>query len=307
MPHEIRRQKVQGFTLIELLVVIAIIAVLIALLLPAVQQARESARRSQCLNNMKQLGIALHAYHDTMRTFPMGSTLPQGSTVAGAWGFTMFVLPYLDQANAFGTVRFNTLNCCTEVLALQTASPPKADPMGKAYSILQCPSDIFAGKQHISGPAAGSLTCGNLYPGNYLGVSSDRANPTACGGISATTNPPGNGMLFSLSRVRISDVLDGTSQTMMVGERGMPNDQVWGWIICGGHECEQYISAEKGVGVPSNAPYTSGNIYYFWSQHPGGANFLFADGSVKSLSRNMDLVSYKKLSTRAGSDPVGGF
>lgn len=303
MPQLLPRRNIRGFTLIELLVVIAIIAVLIALLLPAVQQARETARRSQCLNNLKQIGLALHGYHDSMRTFPMGS----GQMTSGSWGYSMFILPYLDQGNAYATATFNSTNCCTQIIAAQSANPPKPDPMSKAYSILQCPSDIFSGKQHISGPAAGSLTCGNLYPGNYLGVCGDKANPTACGGVSATTNPPGNGILFSMSRVRISDILDGTSQTMIVGERGLPNDLVWGWIICGGHECEQYISAEKGVGVASNAPYTSGNIYYFWSQHPGGANFLFADGSVRFLSRNMDLASYKKLATRAASDIVSSY
>lgn len=305
MPQELRRRQIRGFTLIELLVVIAIIAVLIALLLPAVQQARETARRSQCLNNMKQIGLAMHGYHDVNRTFPMGST----TITAGAWGYAMFILPYMDQSNSYNTIQFNGTNCCTQILAQQNSTPPKPHPMSQAYSILQCPSDILAGKIHISGPAAGSLTCGNLFPGNYLGICGDKPSATSsiCSGVSATTNPAGNGTLFSLSRVRISDILDGTSQTLMVGERGLPSDLVWGWVICGGHECEQYIAADKGIGMPSNAPYTSGNIYYFWSQHPGGANFLLADGSVRFLSRNMDLASYKKLATRAGSDVVGGF
>src|SRR5437870_4584808 len=93
-----RRDGFRGFTLIELLVVIAIIAVLIALLLPAVQQAREAARRSQCLNNMKQIGIALHNYHESYRTFPMGSGIATG---AGSWGFTMAIMPQLDNANSY--------------------------------------------------------------------------------------------------------------------------------------------------------------------------------------------------------------
>ena len=289
-----RSRRQSGFTLIELLVVIAIIAILIALLLPAVQQAREAARRSQCQNHLKQLGLALHNYHDQHSVFPMGSS----RDTAGSWGFTAQMLPQLDQANAYATADFNSPDCCLTIRAAQVATPPRAEPSSQPKELLVCPSDPNGNRLLIHG-SPNAYPCGNLYPGCYLGVSGD----TEYGSGTAA----GNGMLFTRSSTRFRDFLDGTSQTMMTGERGIPNDLVWGWVICGATEYEQYISTSRGLSPGKNAPYTAGIVERFWSWHPGGAYFLFGDGRVQFLSYNMDFTTYKQLSTRAGSEVVSNY
>src|SRR6185369_1811313 len=266
------RRSLRGFTLIELLVVIAIIGVLVALLLPAVQQAREAARRSQCQNNIKQLGLALHNHHDAHQIFPMGSR-PQPS-----WGFSMSLMPYLDNANVFSMTDFKNTSCCAEIIAAQKANPPKPDPASRKYQVLVCPSDMNGGKSLLSGPTgplSGSGDCGFLFPGNYLGVSGDKGvgYSNCFNSTNGTTN--GTGMLYTLSRTRMRDVTDGSSNTLFVGERGLPNDLGWGWVICGGNECEQYISTETGMTMPRNAPTSALTGYDFWSWHPGGGYFLF--------------------------------
>ena len=289
----------RGFTLIELLVVIAIIAILIALLLPAVQQAREAARRTQCQNNLKQIGLALHNYHDQHGTLPMGSNLTGG---AGAWGWAALILPQLDLTSAYNLINFEHPDCCVYNRALQLAKKPDAE--SNPYRVLICPSDVHGGEKVPHGwvnpttPACSAYPCGDLVPGTYLGVSGDRA--FACAGTTT-----GNGALFSRSSIKMAAFRDGTSQTMLVGERGLPIGMVWGWLICGGSECEQYISTEQGLSPGGDRQCTAGIIERFWSWHPGGAHFLFADGRVQNLSYNIDYTTYKRLSTRAGNEAVG--
>ena len=293
-----RTKRSRGFTLIELLVVIAIIGILIALLLPAVQQARAAARRTQCKNNLKQIGIALHNYHDVHRTLPMGSKKLSG-VGGGAWGFLLFLLPHLEQENSFRAVNFGNNDCCSEVLALQAAG--RTTPSRVPYEVLLCASDPMSGKLHFSGPSQGSANCGELFPGNYMGVSG--TVDTNCGGTWT-----GNGVLYSLSSVSFRDITDGTANTMAVGERGLPNDLVWGWIICGGTECEHYISTNRGLSPGDNAPWTTNSLVQrFWSWHTGGAHFLFADGSTHFLSNSINSTTYRELSTRNGNEMIGEF
>ncbi len=305
--NRLHHRHTRGFTLIELLVVIAIIAVLVALLLPAVQQAREAARRSQCQNQMKQIGVALNNYHETVNCFPMGSR-PTGS--GASWGFLLALLPQMEKAAVFESVDFNTSqNCCTWIKAMQAAKKP--DPSSTPLPFYYCPSDPNAGRSLLSGPTGpspGSGDCGLLYPGNYLGVSGSvgLTSMSACFSASTGTNN-GNGLLYSFSRVRFSDITDGSSNTLAVGERGQPKDLTWGWIMCGGNECEQFLSTRAGIISPVNIDATDLNTLSFWSWHPGGAYLTFADGSVHFLSLNMSFQVYQALSTRNGDELIGEY
>lgn len=290
-----------GFTLIELLVVIAVIAILIALLLPAVQQAREAARRSQCKNNLKQYGLALHNYHDTHQVLPPGSLRGTGL----AWGFVVHLLPFLDQANVYGIIDFEQTDCAQYILDQQAAG--SADPSSILLPIVTCPSDPNSGIQLLSGPTGptpDSYNTGRLYPSDYLGVSGSKESSSLCpfNGIL-----DGDGTLYTKSRTRFGDVTDGLSSTLLVGERGIPSDWGWGWPICGGTECEQYISTERGLTPPDLPPDTNQAITTFWSWHTGGTHFLMGDGAVRFLSTSIDYPTLLSLSTRSGGEVVGEF
>lgn len=291
----------RGFTLIELLVVIAVIAVLVALLLPAVQQAREAARRSQCRNNLKQVALSLQNYESAHTTFPMGSSKPGTASCGGAWGFQIHLMPYLEATTAYDTVDFESQNCCHEIIGLQNAVPAKPDPASFVYEFLTCPSDPNV-KRRLQNGTPGACPCGNLYPASYLGVAGDRESAAPC---SAIYN--GNGILYSQSSVRPKDVTDGTSNTFIIGERGIPQDLIWGWVLCGGQECEQYISTHRGLSPGQSASWMTGIVERFWSWHPGGVHFAMADGSVQFLSYNADVRTVKALSTRAGDELAGQY
>ena len=292
-----RVPKKHGFTLIELLVVIAIIAILIALLLPAVQQAREAARRSQCQNHLKQIGIAIHNYHDVSRCLPMGSSNP---TSVGSWGMMLALLPQLDQTALFKTANTSQQNCCSEIISVQSMNRP--NPSDVSLAVLFCPSDPNENRLLTSGPpfAPTTFTCGKLYAFSYLGVSGTAHS--GCGNTSA-----GQGIFFTRSNIRLADVKDGTSSTLALGERGIPSDLAWGWSICGGLECEHYLSTQIGLSKSQDLPAGTGVETHFSSWHPGGAYFLLADGHVKFLSHNIDYNTYRSLSTRCGREVLGEY
>ena len=215
-----RSRQIQcGFTLIELLVVIAIIAILIALLLPAVQQAREAARRTQCKNNLKQLGLALHNYHDVHRAFPPGIVNQEGNTANdGArnrlnWSWAVFVLPYIDQAPLFNQINPGPVRGTAAI-----SDPVIRAVMQKPFPAFRCPSDtgpdVNTDGQRRVKDSGGTLHSHSL--SNYIASN-----------CSAELRPQADiadGVFYSNSKVRMRDITDGTSNTIGVGERAWQLD-----------------------------------------------------------------------------------
>lgn len=287
-----KKASARGFTLIELLVVIAIIAILIALLLPAVQQAREAARRTQCKNNLKQFGLAMHNYHDTTNAFPPGvvnynantcTVMSNGQTVpdtnARLWGWGTFLLPYIDQAPLYNQLRPDGCRMPDAGFAYPAAGALLQIPL-PAY---RCPSD------------AGDDI--NIFHQNY-----------------STSNYAINFQIgFVNSRVRIRDLQDGTSNTFMITERRLKRDPagdrhtgavVWG--RSGSTDAGYHFRSGPSINLRP-APNTSNTgiagdpgCYRHGSSsaHVGGAHFLMADGAVRFVSEN---IAYNPLAY----DPAG--
>jgi prepilin-type N-terminal cleavage/methylation domain-containing protein/prepilin-type processing-associated H-X9-DG protein len=289
-----------GFTLIELLVVIAIIAILIGLLLPAVQKVRDAAARLQCQNNLKQIGLACHNYESSYGKFPAAVNIPGqeafGWPVApepNRWyGLHMALFPYYEQDN----LRKNLID--------NVANPHYQNCNGQnsvgaqVVKILVCPSDSA-----MPNPAVGQ------YGVYYFGLTSYGG----CSGTSATTTSGNsslkNGIFYMNSSVRIADILDGTSGTLLFGERSRKNLPAtstsqslggWAWANQYAQEDNTMNTSEPIEGVLLH------DLNQFGSQHSGGAisNFTFADGSVKSISKSINIVVFQRISTRAGGEVV---
>ena len=315
------RKKHAGFTLIELLVVIAIIAILIALLLPAVQQAREAARRSQCKNNLKQLGVAMHNYHDTFNTLPPGYVDIRDSSGNcvdnnGHWAWSVFILPYVDQA-----ALYNQLDPGNVLASDAANSAANRTAMGEKYPVFVCPSGLSPQRHDWDGYAFSyphGSTSGNVRVGvtNYV-VSNNIANIRQHRANDPTKGTDGAiGAFYRDSKVNFSGILDGTSNTILVGERayyitggiknyaGMlfatreghtpcmgPSSQTTG---TGSGWAQGMIAISASVVFPINSPLGSDPLnsdrkQTYSSNHEGGAQFLFADGSVHFINENIDL------------------
>jgi prepilin-type N-terminal cleavage/methylation domain-containing protein/prepilin-type processing-associated H-X9-DG protein len=293
------RGKRPAFTLIELLVVIAIIAVLMGLLVPAVQQVREAAARTQCRNNLKQIGLALHSYHDRMKAFPPGyfsNSAPDGSDSGPGWGWAYYLLPDLEQTNLQRQINF----------ALGVGHPANAAPRVAPLAIFLCPSD--------SPPRTFTVSDGNGQPlgdvayGNYLGVNGN-------GGVSdhAADN---DGPFLRNRRFRIADIQDGLSNTLFIGERSSTMSYTtWAGAATGGvvpsrrdpaaaEAAPALVLGHCGPHLPNNPLVTDADA--FSSGHLQGVNFLFGDGSVHTINSAVATDIYDALATRAGGEPVGG-
>ena len=295
----------RGFTLIELLVVIAIIGALLGLLLPAVQKVREAAARTQCLNNLKQIGLALQNYHDTQNSFPPGYVSnfdAAGDDTGPGWGWAAFILPQMEQQNLYNAIQLN------QNIEVPGNSGVRVRPV-KSYI---CPSDSVpptwtAMKYDAAGNPVGAIC--DVASASYVGVF-------------GVTEPgvDGEGIFFRNSAVKIADITDGTSQTLMVGERSFRWCQAtWTGVIPGASmvpppgspaSAGEWNSAGfvlghtfEGTGGPGS-PGTEVNG--FSSRHTQGSNFLFADGHVQFLHESVDHQVYKALSTRAGGEAIGG-
>ncbi len=287
----------EGFTLVELLVIIAIIGLLVALLLPAVNMAREAARRTQCQSRLRQIGLSFLNYESAQRHLPAGSQRTSGL----AWGFSLPLLPYMEEKVLFETVDMTDRDCGAVVIELQQMQ--KLDPSSRLVDLLVCPSDPNGGRALASGPNGplpSSANAGLLYPGSYLGVSGSIESAEWCPQEGMLS---GDGLLYTDSRHRFRDVRDGASKTLLVGERGIPRNLGWGWPICGGTECEHYTSARRGLQAPRERNGSS-TLQQFWSWHGTGAHFALADGSVHFLNYDMDQTAYRGMSTRAGGELV---
>lgn len=260
-----------GFTLIELLVVIAVISVLVALLLPAVQNARESARRGQCLNHLKQWGVALQNYHETRNILPMGKI----NTTH--WTFRAMLLPELEQQSVYNLIDFN-VQCFGFIKPLA----PALNPADDFYSFYACPSDPNSGRKFSD------TFFGDHMPGSYLGVSGSTASAK-------------DGVLFVNSAIRMNDITDGASTTFGIGERGIPRALNKGWTLCGDiQDSIQSFDITLGPGDDSGT-----HNDHFWSWHPGGAHFLLMDGSVRFFGYSTNKLVLTAYSTRSGNEVIG--
>lgn len=319
--------KRHGFTLVELLVVIAIIGILVALLLPAVQAAREAARRMQCSNHLRQLGLALHNYLDTHReTFPMNRT---GKT-AQNWSALSMISPYVEQANLYNRLDFSGYPYTVTIGTGVTYDAGTNHEVAKiVVSVFLCPSD-----------PGGVIDVDGLAPTNYLfNVGSGLVNRGSIS-IDATTGLGPDGIAFQASRVRLADLIDGTSNTVAIGEstkgiggglapyqgnvkrqhiRSTPifnsgcnataADNVWY-----GDRCDKWISgsypyAAMTFFLPPNskqADCLNGNATSALmgprSHHSGGVNTLFCDGHATFLANTLEQSVMQALATRAGGE-----
>lgn len=298
-PFSLSQPKCRAFTLIELLVVIAIIAALIALLLPAVQQAREAARRTQCRSNLKQIGLALHNYHDNFQTLPPGwigitSGQPDVAGING-WSWASRVLPQVDQSPLFNSIDFNSHVKAGSNAAARTTVLP----------VFRCASDIAPDKWTIvSNP--GSTPLADLASASYSGVFG-RDEIDLCNGLPPGSPCSSDGAFFLNSRVRFADVIDGLSTTMLVGERVTRTASgwlyTWSGVVAGGDNPIIRILGDTDV-TPNRDLI---RMDEFASYHTGGAQFLMGDGAVRFISTNIDLGVYRSLASRAAADIVGDF
>jgi prepilin-type N-terminal cleavage/methylation domain-containing protein len=315
----VRTQKLRtarGFTLIELLVVIAIIAVLIALLLPAVQQAREAARRSQCKNNLKQFGLALQNYHDSANTFPVGGFI-QGTGVGNGLSWHVSVLPYLDQAPLYKQFSFVSNNYLT-------SNPPTAPVAYANLALCVNPIPVFycpSGEQNkttntgeYSPPTSGQPTASTHYYG-VMGPKDPAVNPATNAVYSWLNNPAGHGgfsnegILRRRDFTRIGDVKDGTSNTFIVGElsrqASLMGNPYRVWIRgCDGSPCGGVKNLHNGIGLVGYNGSNNFNDISFASEHAGGTHFLMADGTVRFVNRTIDITTYRALGSFRGRERV---
>jgi prepilin-type N-terminal cleavage/methylation domain-containing protein/prepilin-type processing-associated H-X9-DG protein len=330
-----------GFTLIELLVVIAIIAVLIALLLPAVQAAREAARRSQCVNNLKQMGVAIHNYHDALGVFPPAAIMHgaddlafncTGNGVSRSHGLFTYILPYLEQGNLYNAVNFTFASGTTNG-ALQYGVLPGAvqfTAFSAAVNTYICPSDSRLQPSNTVPYDQGTAYVPGSYATNVGTL--DTVHGNLCWQYTASDGAFSRDWVYSAAAIT-----DGTSNTLFVGEasRFLNDPEIYfnywnrvAWVnsvvgLAGTTRTMGFALTAPRLNAhlqipdpptasPSNAWLVPGSSSYageagqfgFRSQHPGGANFLFGDGSVKFLKNSISLVIYRGLSTRAGGEVI---
>ena len=318
MKYATVRRGNDGFTLVELLVVIAIIAILIALLLPAVQAVREAARRSSCLNNLKQTGLAFHHYHGVHGLFPPGylaslvvETDPAQDEIGSGIAWGTLLLPYLEQSAMYEAMNL-------QLPADQVVfTAPNLELGATPLRVFLCPSDDSEEQFHIENEHGDELS--EVAFANYVGV-------YGYGPISAAPGL-GTGVLYRNSNMRFATILDGSSNTFAVGERSHQlTHSTWFAAVPGavmdeghdghghaphaahGHEEHEmapvlvlgHVSDDHARHTPNQGRHAAN----FSSQHPGGTHFLLCDGSVRFVSDSIQLDVYIAQGTRAGGEIV---
>ena len=298
----------RGFTLIELLVVIAIIAVLIALLLPAVQQAREAARRSQCKNNLKQIGLALHNYHDVYNTFPAGYIDQGVAANRGHYSWTSAILPYIDQAPLSNLMRVGDVPLSTNLTNNLTA-------MQTPLSGFACPSNPAPSLNDAALPAANARaiqdsagTERQLPVNSYVAMNNSAIGVYRNRGTNQNDASTGaNGTFFSNSKIGFRDMTDGSSNLIVVSERAWQSKltPIYSGVMfgirdnTGGTDAVTQTSGDAGLVYAFAAPVASinqpfiaggviANRQSISSVHTGGCHALLGDGAVKFISENID-------------------
>ena len=304
-----------GFTLIELLVVIAIIAILIALLLPAVQQAREAARRTQCRNNLKQFALALHTYHDSANIMPPGAINPGVQTAAGLpytsncavecrnTPFTLMILPYLDQAPLY-----NQINFSMPMGQAQRSGTGPSTNQGALFTsrlaVFACPADTPYGEpQNQSGSAHYAIT--NGWRSSYWFPAINRLEDR---GVTWSVDTSADRCMFGVNGAcRLTDIKDGASNTMMLSETPFKKNNVFygpfwnSWNYTTGVEFGQLMNAKGGCGGGGNG------CTYAWgggSVHSGGMQYAKADGSAGFLSENTAFAIIQGLITISKGETI---
>ncbi len=315
-----------GFTLVELLVVIAIIGILIALLLPAVQAAREAARRAQCTNNLKQIGVALHNYHDTYKCFAPGYICePYGrpsGTPNSQWAWGAFILPFLEQGALADQLQVGDIPLCDALTPGGVYD--RLAVMQNPLPAFCCPSDLGPLVHKGNDPLQDrNNVWQNVAKSNYVGVNTtrrwhsggrmtgpDMGEPSQWSSPPSVANRP-NGCFFRDRGIKISDIKDGTSNTLLIGERAFEiNDPTGAPIVCragvvfGNIVENEQLSIHRSLGslvLPINVPDFASCVRGFAGIHPGGINFVFADGSVHFISETID---HKPAMVAGGTDAV---
>ena len=346
------KRRNRGFTLVELLVVIAIIGILVGLLLPAVQAAREAARRMQCSNNVKQLALAVHLHHDAHRKFPYGILRHDGNqfphpdlgkvAVLTRYPLMYQLLPFIEQ-----TALYNKYRPLDPEFNLNRKDPSNLagpDWVGNFFlkdsvATMVCPSNPGG----LLNEATDASESNRFFRTHYYGCAGTRAYPRAdtsnsrpslynpfAPAVTSTYTAGGamtDGMFTRCKRYGMSDAADGTSNTLMIGERQfydpifdtVTGDAIrdWGWVWFGGEgDANLGTSVPINFLLPKNFATLGGStqqllfedrINAFGSMHTGGANFGLADGSVQFLSASLSPVVFRAMGTRAGGEVNGDY
>ncbi len=283
-----------GFTLVELLVVIAIIGILVALLLPAIQAAREAARRSQCSNNLKQIGLGLMNYHDTHNAFPAGWN-HQSANGNPDWGWGVMILPFMEQATLYEELNPNAPGRRLSQLYVAGAPADVQALLQTPIKAYRCPSDTLKALNTLI--TFGTNNHFRLGTSNYIanvGTTADTGTSTGF-----------NGVFFGNSWLGVKDILDGTSTTIAVGERSASHLAAqWAGV---GHNNgignEQQARATARAGFIINFDYTGTGAPQnqskgYASYHPGGTQFVMCDGAVRFVGQNTNSTIVQRMAIR---------